>query len=1134
VTDSSSPERWRRLERLLDTALDTEPERRASFLDAACAGEDDLRAEIEQLLFACEESKHFLQEPAGEFAAPILASLAAVSHPTAPGARIGPFLIIEEAGRGGMAVVYRAERDDGEFRQRVALKLMRSGVIAEDVLLRRFREERQILASLEHPGIARLIDGGVTESGLPWFAMEYVDGTPIDRYCDERRLSVEARLDLFCAVCDAVQHAHGKRIVHRDLKPANILVIAPGSEGAEPIQVKLLDFGIGKVLAPRGDAERSEPARPDTRLMTPEYASPEQMRGDAVTSAADVYALGVLLYRLLCGRHPYPHTDSMAQRVEHRTPDMQPERPSAAVSRAEEAATGQQRHPDAAAVAAARGSNPEQLRRRLQGDLDAIVLEALSREPGRRYADAGQFAAAVRRHRQGVRHDPADRPAGAASLEWLRQRPRLRGPGAALAAAAATIVLVLVAAFWFARGQPAAMAIDPDVIVVAPFDVAAAQSFDYRSEGRVDLLSTSLNGEAGSRAVDARAALAAWRSAARRQRDGVSPAAAERIARGLGAGQLLMGSVVGTSERLTLSATLHDVARSTVRTRVTASGPADSLLALVDGIVGQLLAREAGGPAHRLAAMTTTSLPALRSYLEGSRDYRSGRFSQAVAHLQEALSHDSTFALGAIHLWLASGWGPLSDELEMRQRALRLAWDARDRLSAPDRLLLESLAGPRYPAPTPRHEMLAAHMRAVNASPDRAEVLARMGDFHVVGVLHGEDNAMQHSAEYFSRALALDSGHAWPAYGVARGAAVADDAATVHRVVRRYLAADSTSEMAHLLAWIDAAVSGDARAIAEVRARMPAMHPTALGWIVFHALLLGRDLDGADAALAALRATVRSDREWQNYRFREWEYLGNRGRLAELERRLEAAGRETAGLGPIDELGMSAELRARSQRALYRIRTALFWAGDAAGIDEALAVMEDLYRRVPAPGGDPFTQEKLSDAACFAGMGRVQRGEIGRARTAVARLHELEDGWTLPNRVPPALCALTLEALIAVAERRPDARARVERADSMMRHRLPSRMIANRTQLLLARAWDALGDPEAGLRVIRRRGPSNPAFFLATILAEEGRLAARVGDRDGAIRAYRHYLALRTEPDPALVPEVERVRAELAELATRR
>jgi tetratricopeptide (TPR) repeat protein len=552
-------------------------------------------------------------------------------------------------------------------------------------------------------------------------------------------------------------------------------------------------------------------------------------------------------------------------------------------------------------------------------------------------------------------------------------------------------------------------------------------------------------------------------------------------------------------------------------------------------VVGQVLAREAEVPRHQLAAVTTASLPALRPYLEGRQRYRLGHFGRAVDLFEEALSHDPTFTLAAIHLWLAVGQGPLTAAPGTRERALRLAWAERDRLGTPDRLFLEAIAGPRYPEPTPRHEQLAAYTRAVNSTPDRPEVLSLMGLFHHGGVLRGEEGAEQRSAEYFGRALALDSSYAAPAYNRVREAAAVGDAATVRRIVRRYLAADSASEMAHLLVWIEAAVSGDERAIRDVHARLPGMHPSALGWIGSHALLLGRDMDGGEAALAALRATVGSEHERENYRVREWEYLGNRGRLDELRGQLEAAAREAEGFGAIEELGISAEQRARNQGVMYVIDTSLYWGGDTTGIGEALPLMDNVYRRSPPPDGNPFTRQVVAESACLAGMGHVATDNPAAARVAVARLLALlDDGSGLPNRSSHAVCAATVDALVAVAAGRPDARKRAELADSMLRHDPPPRPIANRMQLLLARAFDDLGDPAAGLRVIRRRTLNNPAHYLATILAEEGNLAARAGDREGAIRAYRHYLVLRTHPDPALVPEVQRIREELTELLATR
>jgi DNA-binding SARP family transcriptional activator len=700
---------------------------------------------------------------------------------------------------------------------------------------------------------------------------------------------------------------------------------------------------------------------------------------------------------------------------------------------------------------------------------------------------------------------------------------------------AATILLALAVVAWFPRDRHVDTAIDPDLIMVAPFRVAADGSFEYLREGLVDLLVTGLTGETGSRAVDPRSSLVAWRRALGRDLDDLPAANAQGVARGLGAGQLLAGSVVGGPQWLTLDATLYDAVGGTVRTRVSAHGPADSLPALVDRLVKQLLARDADVPRHQIATLTTTSLPALRSYLEGVGGSRAGRLSEAVAHLDDALSHDSTFALAALHLWLTAGRGQLTSAPGTGDRALRLAHAARDRLSPPDRLLLEAITGPRYPAPSPRHELLAARTRALNASPDRPAALALMGVFHVNGIVRGEAGAQDRAIEHFSRALDLDSTYAVAAHALALARAIAGDTVAVQRIVQRYLASDSTSETAQLLEWLQVVTGGDERAIMGLRARMTGMHPTALGWIVAHAMLLGLDLDGAEAALAALHATARSEFERRSYLGRRWEYLGNRGRLDEMRVGLEAGARAVEAWGPIEVLGVSAEQRARYQHAIHVIRTQLFWAGDTTGIDNAAALLEDVYRRTPAPEGMLLAGPIIAESACFAGMARIAAGDVTRAHMAAARLRWLLDGpFELSARASHGSCAATLDAVIAVAARRPDARALAERADSVLRADPPVRIVASRMQLLLARAFDALDDPESALRVIRRREMNNPAFFLATILREEARLAARSGDRAGAIRAYSHYLELRSDPDAALMPEVQQIRRELAELRLNR
>jgi serine/threonine-protein kinase len=390
-----TPERWRRIEALYAAVLERLPEQREAFLDRACAGDPALREEVDSLRAQHEAEPTFLETPLVE--APILSDVPEEADAEDGGdRRIGPYRLIRPLGRGGMGTVYLAVRDDDAFTQYVALKVLRRGLDTEDIL-RRFRAERQILAQLSHPNIARLFDGGATEAGRSYLVMEYVEGEAITEYCDRRHLSIDERLELFRKVCEAVHHAHRNLVVHRDLKPSNILV----TEAGEP---KLLDFGIAKLLAPDEVGVSAPLTQTGRRVMTPEYAGPEQVRGEAVTTASDVYALGVLLYELLSGRRPYRLERRTVREVERVICEENPERPSAAVERTEavEQKGGAAETVSPEQVSAARSTRPGSLQRRLRGDLDDMVLMAMRKEPERRYASAEQLSEDVRRHLDGL------------------------------------------------------------------------------------------------------------------------------------------------------------------------------------------------------------------------------------------------------------------------------------------------------------------------------------------------------------------------------------------------------------------------------------------------------------------------------------------------------------------------------------------------------------------------------------------------------------------------------------------------------------------------------------------------------------------------------------------------------------
>jgi serine/threonine protein kinase/tetratricopeptide (TPR) repeat protein len=365
---SSATERRLQIESAFEQALELPEHLQSAWLSATHGSDLELVAEVRALLEA--------HRAAGILDSPVVRS---GPDPEPADRRVGPYRLLRELGRGGMGVVYLAERDDGQFRKRVAVKILRGSPDAEE-LHTRFLAERQILASLNHPNIAQLLDGGVTDGRLPYLVMEYVDGVPITDYCDAHRLGIRARLALFRHVCDAVSHAHQNLIIHRDLKPSNITVTRDG-------RVKLLDFGIAKLLNPDLGAFATPVTRAHHRVMTPEYASPEQIRGDPLTTASDVYSLGIVLYQVLTGHSPYNLTRRSAHEIVEAVCERDPDRPSTKITRTHRLTfeDGSSREINPEAVSATRGASIERLRRQLRGDVDAIVMMAIRKEPARRY-----------------------------------------------------------------------------------------------------------------------------------------------------------------------------------------------------------------------------------------------------------------------------------------------------------------------------------------------------------------------------------------------------------------------------------------------------------------------------------------------------------------------------------------------------------------------------------------------------------------------------------------------------------------------------------------------------------------------------------------------------------------------------
>jgi serine/threonine protein kinase/Tfp pilus assembly protein PilF len=371
-----TPERWRRVEEIFEAALAEPIEQRENFLDQACGSDIELRSQIAAML-AADEAESSLDSSIGNLAAMVFVTERNESDENI-GRRVGNYKIVREIGRGGMGAVYEAIRDDAEFHQRVALKLIKRGMDT-DFILRRFRQERQILANLNHPFIARLFDGGTTEDGLPYFVMENVEGLPVDQYCARNELSLDEKLRLFVRICIAVAYAHKVQIVHRDIKPANILV----TDGGE---VKLLDFGIAKILNNEQPNETVDSVA-GRLMMTPKYASPEQVRGQPATPASDIYSLGVLLYELLTGKYPFELAYSETQELARAICEDMPLLPST-VLKNEQLQEKTEKN---------RENRNLDIEEQIGSELDRLVLKALRKNPNERYVSAAEFAAEIER-----------------------------------------------------------------------------------------------------------------------------------------------------------------------------------------------------------------------------------------------------------------------------------------------------------------------------------------------------------------------------------------------------------------------------------------------------------------------------------------------------------------------------------------------------------------------------------------------------------------------------------------------------------------------------------------------------------------------------------------------------------------
>ncbi len=646
--------------------------------------------------------------------------------------------------------------------------------------------------------------------------------------------------------------------------------------------------------------------------------------------------------------------------------------------------------------------------------------------------------------------------------------------------------------------------LDPNVVAVLPFRVAGAEpSLRYMREGMLDLLATKLGGESGPRAVDPRSLVSAWRQMVGSEDDDLPPDSARVLARRLHAGRLILGELVSTPGRVVLSASLYGVADHDTPQPVSVEGPPDSIPALVDRLAASLLSIGAGEERDRIASLTSTSLPALRAYLDGQALYRRADFADAEQSFRRAVELDSTFALAALGIYQATRWG-VSESND--PEALARTWRFRDRLDPRDLAFLGAVAGPRYPGRSSLAERLAGWQDAVGRMPDRAEAWFELGDLLLHdGRLIDIDRPLERAADAFQHCVRLD-----PTFGAALGH-LADIAAMTRDTAsfRRYTAQRRDLKGLYLwfARWESGEIFGDPAAARLVRDSLDRVGLDELStYLMLGELFAAGDSISPEIA-SRLVPRARSPQE-RAFAFRALhDYALNAGQPAR-------ALRLTDSLSTPDDA--SVPLR-------VRITDALFWGGDTTA---AAAAARELAARAAAAGAG--SGARWSDG-CTLAQWRLAHGQPpGDAE--IAQRRDAAGTRTAGDSIGSRLCAELLEAWRAQSLERPDARARLERLDSLLATG-PSTAFSEQADFAAARLLEAAGDRNGALRAVRRRPINvNGPPRLSAHLREEGRLAALTGDRDGAIAAYRHFLYLQSDPEPAVRPEVERVRAELARL----
>jgi eukaryotic-like serine/threonine-protein kinase len=975
-----------------------------------------------------------------------------------------------------MATVYLTH--DIRHDRPVALKVLRPE-LAASLGPERFLLEIRIAARLRHPHILPVHDSGEAASRL-WYTMPYVEGESLRQLlAREGQLPLDRALRIATQVLSALGYAHAHGVIHRDIKPENILL--------EDDQAVVADFGVARAISAAGEDRLTETG---LALGTPAYMSPEQATASReLDGRSDLYALGCVLYEMLAGQPPFVGATAQQLLARHAIDPVPPLRT---------------------------------VRDTVPSAVEQSVTRALAKVPADRFATAADFAEALTR--------------AGDTIVMSSAPPRRRSTRRMVAPAAAALGLALMAGYllW---PRPKTV-VDSNLVAVVPFRVGgAAQALGYLREGMIDLVAARLTGEGGARAADPGSVMSAWRRAAGSEADDLPERDALGLARRLGAGRLLVGGVVGTPDHVALSASLLPVEGGGPRAEAKVEGVADSLPQLVDRLIAQLITEEAGAT-HGLAGLVNRPLPALRLYLEAQAAYRRANYPDAVARLSRALDLDSSFAIAGLRLASAAGWTATPGAA---RRGLERAWSNRDRLSPPDLALLMAEVGPDYPAVSSLAKHLAWWERAVDLAPDQPERWYELGDvyFHEGFYLQIE-STRRRGAEAFRRSVALDSSSA-PLGHLLEVAVLDDDSAAVRRLAPLYLARDSSGELLGFYRWRIAEGLHDDPALTALRAQYRPIALPSLWRIMNYAVLDGRGMEDAESAAVAIRAKAGRSSDWQRSKTYLHAFEINRGHPAKA----------------LADTARADEDEYAPHTALYeRVLDAMYGDGDSVNGSQAARELARITA-YPASGGSDARAVAQTDL-CVVTLWRLNHAELGGAAQAISRLRSRGPSDSPASLTTNTICAALLEAKLAAASGAAGAAAALDNLDTLMRsgpggqRNGPSVAFTlspayvrstvgispcgfeDFANLEVARLRERQGNIPAALSAVRRRTYSyHLTDYLASHLREEGRLAAVSGDTSGAIRAYRHYLALRSDPEPALRPVVEAVREELAKLAGR-